>query len=160
MSSPLQFLATTLAVGLCLTACSREAHRGNTVQPSIATPSADAGEEASATPQQPDAPRSDTGEIQQPPRPSETTLVGTLEYGSLENSFGEEIFRGFVLSTGRRTIVIDLPRSEHQRYRAWDGRRVQVTGTMVEGTRWTEYDPSIVQLPQIVVLAESGSDAG
>ena len=160
MSSSLHFLATTLAVVLSLTACSREAHRGNTVQLSIATPSADAGEEAPATPQQPDVSRSDTGETPEPRRPTETTLVGTLEYGTLENSFGEEIFRGFVLSTGGQMVVIDLPRSEHQRYRAWDGKRVRVTGTMVEGSPRAEFDPSIVQLPQIELLGESGPDAG
>ena len=55
---------------------------------------------------------SDSGPASEPQGTTESTLVGTLRYRTVENSFGEVIFRGFMLVCEGETYVISMSRSE------------------------------------------------
>ena len=160
---------------LCMSSCSRDARRGDPVPapPVIAAASRDREDvdivsqprdTSSPDASTPGVRESDTEPDEAPasehPRPTETTLVGTLRYRVQRNAFGEVMFRGFMLVTDSETYVIDLARSEHRGYRAWDGRRVRVTGTAVSGNPMAQFDPPSIRIPRIELVERAGRDGG
>lgn len=158
MGSHPRRVCAVLACVFWMSACSRESHPVAPSTPVANTPPVEARADEPVISSQPDAsmtgPRepesgSDSGPASEPQGTTESTLVGTLRYRTVENSFGEVIFRGFMLVCEGETYVISMSRSDQRRYRALDGRRVRVTGMVVEGSPFAQFDPSTIHFSRI-----------